>query len=148
MECREVIENMDEYIEKRLTDIEAHNIKKHIDKCQPCKKEYIEMKNVFDIISDCSNIQAPLNFTDRVMNNIKSYETSKKIKQLALSRWGTSLVAAGILLMILNFTQYSPSKIMESMYESATEINKIVVNPFSKISDKFKIISNLNIWNK
>ena len=61
---------MDKYFEKRLNDIEVYKIEKHLEKCNSCKKEYDEFKEVFDLLASHPIVLPPEDFASRIMNKI------------------------------------------------------------------------------
>lgn len=77
MECKEVLSKIDKYFENRLSDIEKHNIKKHLEKCNRCKREYEDLSFTFSIL-DNHFISAPEDLADKIMMKISSFENSKE----------------------------------------------------------------------
>jgi len=144
MDCKEVIENVDKYFERRLTDIEVHSIRKHIEKCKACKEEYEEMSSLFSFLAENNTILPPHNFTEEVMSKVSSYEKIGVWRQRALSRWGASFIAAGILITVLNFTSagYNVQELAGEAYESSIEINRKIVDPIAKASESLKNFKN------
>ncbi len=141
MECKEVLSKVDNYFENRLSDIEKHNIKKHLEKCNRCKKEYEDMGLAFSIL-DNHFISAPDNLADKIMMKISSFENSKKRNIKLLKNLGSSFVAAGIMISLLNFSDYDYKIITRSIYRGAFEINQVVTSPIIKISEGLKYVTD------
>ncbi|SCG82654.1 hypothetical protein DW1_1058 [Proteiniborus sp. DW1] len=143
MECKEVLILVDKYFENRLSDIEKHNVKKHLEKCNRCKKEYEDLGFTFSIL-DNHFINAPDNLVDDIMMKISSFENSKKKSAKLLKNLGSSFVAAGIMLSLLNFSDYDLKIIARGLYRSAFELNQVVTNPIIKLSESLKHLTNYN----
>ncbi|MGF7060758.1 hypothetical protein [Brassicibacter mesophilus] len=142
MDCKEVIKNMDKYFESRLTDIEVHNIKKHLDKCNVCRVEYEDTSYFFDAMAKHQPIFPPVDFTDKVLNKIANYEKVIKFRQAALKTWGISFVAAGMMFILCNIADYNPINLTNGLFRGALEINQIVTNPLTKMSQSLKYFTD------
>lgn len=144
MECKEVLIKVDKYFENKLSDIEKHSIKKHLDRCSKCRLEYENMSFVFSIL-DNHCISAPENLADKIMMKINSFENSKKRSAKVLRNLGASFVAAGIMITLLNFSDYNPKILAKGLFRSAFEINQVVTNPITKLSQGLRYVSDLYI---
>ncbi|MFA5524180.1 MAG: zf-HC2 domain-containing protein [Tissierellales bacterium] len=147
MECKEVLSKVDKYYEKRLSDIEKHSIEKHLDKCNTCKIEYENLGFAFSIL-DSHFICSPDDLADKVMIKISNLESSKKRSTKLLKNLGASFVAAGILISLLNFSNYDYKIIARGFYRGAFEINQVVTNPKTIISEGLKYVKNFYSFNK
>ncbi|WIV11392.1 zf-HC2 domain-containing protein [Proteiniborus sp. MB09-C3] len=143
MECKEVLNKVDKYFEDRLSDIEKHNIKKHLEKCNKCKQEYEDMSFAFSIL-DSHFISAPDDLADKIMMKISSFENSKKKSTKVLKNLGASFVAAGIMISLLNFSDYNHKILARGIFRSAFEINQVVTSPITKISEGLKYITSFH----
>jgi len=143
VECKEVLSKIDKYFENRLSDIEKHNIKKHLEKCSRCKIEYEDLGFTFSVL-DKHFISVPDDFTDKIMMKVNSFENSKKRNSKLLKNLGSSFVAAGIMLSLLNFSDYDFKIIARGLYRGAFEINQAVTNPITKISESLRYLANFN----
>lgn len=162
MECRQIIENIDRYYEKRLNDIEVYKIEKHFEKCNRCKREYEEYKEVFDLLAGHPIVLPPEDFTSRIMGEIAPKVRPIRFNSIKMKEWGISFVAAGILIFILNTSLgYSIEDISSHMYRESfsTEsfISKyikdapsIFENAYKKINmQELKLFKNIkNRFNK
>ena len=144
MDCREVIVLVDRYFEKRLTDIEKAKVKKHINECSKCGEVYDEMKGIFNLLKEHSDfplVEPPMNFKDKVMNNIRREKKVLYFKKLDLKRLGSSFVAAGILIALINFgvLNYNLEETVGDVYKSGIELNQKIYDPIIKISQIFSM---------
>lgn len=162
MECRQIIEKMDQYYEKKLNDIEVYKIEKHLEKCNRCKMEYEEYKEIFDLLDCHPIVLPPADFTSRVMDEIAPKIRPMKLSSMKMKEWGISFVAAGILIFILNTSLgYSIEDISSRMdresFSSGSFVSKyikevpsIFENTYKKINmQEFKLFKNIkNRFNK
>ncbi|WP_352417812.1 zf-HC2 domain-containing protein [Proteiniborus sp.] len=144
MECKEVLSKVDKYFESRLSDIEKYNIKKHLERCSKCKQEYEDMSFTFSIL-DSHYVDAPDDLADKIMMKISSFENSKKRSTKVLRNLGASFVAAGIMITLLNFSNYNPKILARGLFRSAFEINQVVTNPITKLTESLRYVSDLYI---
>ncbi len=141
MECKEALSKVNRYFENRLSDIEKFHIKKHLEKCSNCRQEYEDMSFTFSIL-DSHYINAPDDLADKIMMKIGSLEKSKKISGKILRNLGASFVAAGIMITLLNFSNYDHKILARGVFRSAFEINQVVTNPIKKLSEGLRTVSN------
>jgi len=146
VECREIIEMIDRYCEKRLNDIEVYKIEKHLEECDECRNEYEEMKIIFDLLLDHPVILPPEDFTKRIMDQIGYKIESRKTNTLMMKKWGISFVAAGLLIFVLNTSLgYSIDDVSKYIYRDAftrnsgvekyiKEIHSIFTNNYEKVN--------------
>ncbi|SDZ29749.1 Putative zinc-finger [Proteiniborus ethanoligenes] len=144
MECNQALIKVDEYFENRLSDIERHNIKKHLEKCSKCRQEYEDMSFVFNAL-DNHFINAPDDLADKIMNKIIHFESSKKRSTKVLRNIGASFVAAGIMISLLNFSNYNPIILAKGIFRGAFEINQVVTDPITKLSQGLKYVTDVYI---
>jgi predicted anti-sigma-YlaC factor YlaD len=144
MECKEVLIRTDKYFENRLSDIEMHNIKKHLEKCGKCSRQYEDMSFVFNVL-DNHCVKAPKDLASKIMMKINNLEDSKKWNAKVLRNLGASFVAAGIMITVLNGMDYNPNTFAKGLYKGAFEINQVVSNPITKISQGLRYVSDLYI---
>lgn len=138
MECKEVIRKLDAYLENRLNDIEAHKVEKHLERCVGCKKEYEELKEIFDILSSHPAVLPPEDFTSKVMSQIKPRLKQDRINPMIMKKWGISFVAAGLLIFVLNTSfGYSIQDISTYIYKEPFSINNQISSYVKEVPTKF-----------
>ncbi|MTI68974.1 MAG: zf-HC2 domain-containing protein [Firmicutes bacterium] len=154
MDCKEILNLIDYYHEDKLNEIQKMKVDKHLKECKSCKEEYREMENIFKALKTQSDfISPPSDFTEKLMNKVNKEEKLKKIKRIkrikriTTQRWGLSFVAAGLLVMFLNFTTIGDMDILsKNIYNETYKINKTFIRPLSKISQIIdRTIDNLSI---
>ncbi len=142
MTCEDVIDQLDNYLSLELSEIEEFNIKKHISHCVKCRQEYNEMQKVFLTLSAHEMVITPVDFTDSVLSQINVYEKDKNIKEVFLFKGVSSILAAGVIVILFNFYQYKPINLFSQIYKSSGTINRVVVEPIDKISREIKEIAD------
>lgn len=142
MDCKEVIKNVDKYFECRLSDIEVHSIKKHLEKCTSCRLEYEETSYFYDIMSKHQVVLPPDDFTESVLKKVANYNKVISFKQTALKTWGISFVAAGMMFVLCNVTDFNPFNLTSGLLRGTLEINQIVTSPLTKVSQSLKYYSD------
>jgi len=142
MDCKEVIKNMDKYFEDRLSDLEVHSIKKHLEKCDNCKLEYENTSRFFDIMSNHQPVLPPSDFTEKILAKVANHEKVISFKQNALKTWGLSFVAAGMMFVLCNVTDFNALNITNGLLRGTLEINYIFTSPLDKMSKSLKYYSD------
>ncbi|RKD32564.1 zf-HC2 domain-containing protein [Thermohalobacter berrensis] len=135
MECEEIKRKISMYFEERLSELDVKYVKEHIKICENCRLEFKEMEILFDILSNHETVYPPIDFTDKVINIIK-----KKNQSISLEKWGKSLIAAGIILALLNFASIGNivDEISLYAYKSSLTITEKVSQPVIEISNSIK----------
>jgi len=107
------------------------------------------MEEIFDILSKHSIVQPPPNFVDNVMNKIIEYNPKTNgISQKIKIKIGTGLIAAGLLIAILNMSTvaYRIENFSERLYTCTIEANQRVFEPLNRITSTFaNLVQNKNL---
>lgn len=134
MECKEILAKIDKHLENRLNDIEQHRIEKHLEKCNECRREYQELKEVFHILSNHPMVLPPEDFTEKIMNRINTKGRSNKLNSMIIRKWGISFVAAGLLIFVLNTSfGYSTEDISRYIYKKPFSLNSQISSCLKEI---------------
>lgn len=106
MSCKEYREILHSYANNELGEIQQAAISEHLDSCAACNNELTEIKKLKQMLRTLT----PEGFQlDELKGNIMSVIRANK-KKIAtydikvLTRLGTSMVACGIIALVLNFT--------------------------------------------
>ncbi len=136
MECKEVLAKIDLFFEERLTDKETSKIKEHLKVCQRCRIEYNEMSTLFNILADHQIVLPPCDFTDIVLNELEGNERKMFKLSSSVYKLGLSFIAAGVLIISLNFLSLDNMLYEFPQYISkgCLEVNQKIVNPFARFS--------------
>ncbi|WDV47343.1 hypothetical protein PV797_06475 [Clostridiaceae bacterium M8S5] len=128
-------------------DEEKKKLLEHLAHCDDCNREFNEMEEVFESLSNLQLLSPPSDLTNNIMNEIsKINEKSKRYKRKAYRLWGSSLVAAGILISIVNISfadttiESSVNNIISKKYSITRSINK-------KLNTIVEFITDLDFLN-
>ncbi|GAB3062963.1 anti-sigma-W factor RsiW [Virgibacillus ainsalahensis] len=100
MKCRpEAIGLMHKYLDGDLTQQEETALRTHLEDCEACQQHFHELKRTITLLQSTEHIEAPANFTNKVMQNLPVEKKPVKYK-----RWLKShpvLTAAAIFLIFM-----------------------------------------------
>ncbi|MFZ5353045.1 MAG: anti-sigma factor family protein [Bacillota bacterium] len=133
------------FVKGNMNEFEKKVLAEHRQECADCRKELHELKIIEAIYDECfPMIQLPANFTAGIMAsvNLKKYKDEKKKKLRNLANIGMSMVAAGILMILLNFSPISvgDSSTQSSLHNTVNSISSKVAQPVNYIN---RGVSNL-----
>lgn len=130
MKCpTEYSELMHKHLDEDITPEEEISLRRHLKECESCHQHFIELEKAIALVKSTSHIQAPADFTLKVMQNLP-----KEKQAIGISRWlkGHPFLAAAavfILFMagsIFSFwtedQQFSVSKNPNLVVENSTVI--------------------------
>ena len=107
MKCRDIKNQLSEYLEHSLTEVANSEVKNHLKKCENCQQELSEMKSFLSIL-DKDTIEIPsanlkLNFEKMLTKEIENHQP-KVVKLQSKTDWKTYLrVAASVLIVLSAF---------------------------------------------
>lgn len=81
MKCSEAVDMLDIYMDGLLPEKEKKELDSHLEECSGCKREYTELKEMFDALRSVSMIAVPNDFTYRVMERIN------KLGRNSIAEW-------------------------------------------------------------
>lgn len=99
MSCSsEYVQLLHKYLDHELTSDEEKNVKEHLHRCEACYKHFHELEKAVAFVQSTSHIEAPLNFTEGVMNSLP-----KEKRTVSWNRWfkGHPLLTAASLFILL-----------------------------------------------
>lgn len=83
MKCpAEIVQYMHEYLDEEITKEHELQLRDHLISCPECQTHFHELKKTIALVRSTSNIQAPLDFTSKVMANLP-----KEKKKVGIQRW-------------------------------------------------------------
>lgn len=106
MSCKEYREILHSYANNELDEIQQAAISEHLESCAACSNELTEIKRLKQMLRALTPEAFQL---EELKGNIMSVIRANKKKVAAydikvLTRLGTSMVACGIIALVLNFT--------------------------------------------
>ena|SRR5690554_310707 len=153
MDCTFIRLYLEAYGRGQLNKEQEEGIIEHLAICQGCWEEYEEIKAVNAMFGKgIPNL--PRDFTHQVMAKIQECEMVERGKDIwqEIGSWGISFIAAGLIMLLLNFTTLGSeiSTIIANVDRNPIEIQKIVeyspVNIFNRGLDQVhQLLRNLEI---
>ncbi|MCR1898283.1 zf-HC2 domain-containing protein [Irregularibacter muris] len=141
MDCTIIRLNLELFEKGELDEQRQKGMEEHLRMCPQCAEELKEIQTINALLDKIEIPQLPDNFTMNIMNKINKLQgtTNKTTNHWQnFRKWGISFVAAGFIMLLLNFTslgttiatlstnlEYKPiniNKIME--YSPASLLNK------------------------
>jgi anti-sigma factor RsiW len=100
MSCSEsIIEYMHEYLDEEISPENESKLREHLQTCPTCQTYFQELKKSIAFVQSTSHIQAPVDFTAKVMAALP-----KEKKQVGVKRWFRHhplLTAASLFLVLM-----------------------------------------------
>jgi anti-sigma factor RsiW len=99
MSCSsEFVQLLHKYMDQEVSDEEEKKVKDHLHTCEECYQHFHELEKAVALVQSTSHIQAPIDFTEAVMNRLP-----KEKRTVSLNRWlkGHPLLAAASLFVLL-----------------------------------------------
>lgn len=87
MHCKEISNLVMKYFDGNISELEREMIIRHNESCSSCAEEFTLLREAMDALEDFSEIDVPLGFESRIMENIrnlKPYSLSPQIVGLWL----------------------------------------------------------------
>ncbi len=107
MKCEDACIKMSLFFDNELSSEEKTHLMEHLEHCQNCKEEWIQLQNVMNLLSELPPLELPENYHAELMEKLKAeqvqaspFSVPKKHKTSLGRYWGTAAVAAIALLTI------------------------------------------------
>lgn len=143
--CNEYRYNLHEYSTGTLSELESRAIARHLKSCENCRRELQEIRDIRSILKPGIQdmVLPPADLKSSIMKsiNLKKYKISHRGTIGELANWGMSLVAAGLILFLLNVAPAGNMAQAQNDWDTRKEnIREKLYQPFSSINeglDKF-----------
>lgn len=144
MNCKRHKISMYSYEKENIRGFEKEIIREHIKECKECKNELWEIKAIKEIFSQSlQKVQPPNDIKSNILSsiNLNKYNYGKRMKSFASI--GTSMVVAGILLMILNYSGCTNNYLIinNSLAQGYKGFKTVIVQPIKLINKGFEDMS-------
>lgn len=99
MKCdEEIVELMHEYLDEEIDPENEMILREHLKSCKECETLFNEYKKTIAVVKGTSRMQAPPNFTAKVMSSLP-----KEKRKVSMQRWlrNHPLIAAASLFLVL-----------------------------------------------
>jgi len=141
MRCNEYRNNLHEYAKGKQCELESHATAKHLKTCEKCRRELNEIKElkIFLMSGFQESMIPPMDLKSNIMAsiNLKKYKKTSKNNWVELANWGMSLVAAGLILLLINVTPMENMLRAQNEWDNTKEnITQKIYQPFSSINER------------
>ncbi|MBP3038207.1 anti-sigma-W factor RsiW [Bacillaceae bacterium Marseille-Q3522] len=126
MKCpEEIVFYMHEYLDEDISADHEKMLREHIQSCESCREHYHELKRSIAFVQSTSHIQAPADFTQKVMASLP-----KEKKRVGMKRWLTRhpLLAAASLFFVLMASSLLSAWNEDHEFSVSKQSNLIVQN--------------------
>jgi len=126
MSCSSEYEQLlHKYLDHELTSDEEKIIKEHLHSCEACYQHFHELEKAVAFVQSTSHIEAPLNFTEGVMNSLP-----KEKRTVSWNRWfkGHPLLTAASLFILLMVGSLFSAWNEDQHFSVSTQKNLVVEN--------------------
>lgn len=126
MKCpEEIIEMMHNFLDGELNKEEEAVLREHLQECKECADVFKEYKKTIALVRGTSNIQAPENFTERIMASLP-----KEKKKITVQRWlqRHPFLAAATLFILLMMGSFLSTWNENREFSVSNQPNLIVKN--------------------
>ncbi|WP_407058319.1 anti-sigma factor family protein [Tigheibacillus jepli] len=80
MNCdKEAVELMHKYLDKDMTTEDQAKLAQHLENCEDCQKHFHELKRTISFIKSAEQIEAPPDFTQKVMASLPTEKSGLNI---------------------------------------------------------------------
>lgn len=135
MHCKEISNLVMKYFDGNISELEREMIVRHNESCSSCAEEFTVLREAMDALEDFAEIEAPLGFESRIMEEVralKPYSISSQtvifwlISLLGLTVFSWNMVIfvaipfireSGILIAAQNVIIYGVSMILDILYQ-------------------------------
>lgn len=101
IDCETVQENLSAYMDDELSAEDGRKIYHHLQTCQVCNREYMELKITSAIMCSLDEVEPPPEVKERVMERLFNEVANKPASKFKFAKWHTfGAVAAGLLLLV------------------------------------------------
>jgi hypothetical protein len=76
-----------DYLERRLVQLDRHEFLRHIDECASCERELVNLRDVFTFLGKMETLRAPRGLQNAVISQLKSEGFIYQPKVNPLRRW-------------------------------------------------------------
>lgn len=128
MDCTFIKLYLEAYEKGQLDEQRERGISKHLECCEDCRIEVEEIRVVNAMFDAIKVPSLPSDFTSNVMKKVReSSSTPNKSIWQEFGKMGASLVAAGLIMLLLNFTSIGVNiaTLTANISKTPLDMNKI-----------------------
>ena len=87
MNCQTVKKLNQDYLERRLAQLDRNEFLRHINECASCERELVNYRDVFTFLGAMTPVEPPRGFQNAVISQLKSEGVVHQPKIAPLRRW-------------------------------------------------------------
>jgi len=145
--CDENRGMLHEYAAGKLSELESYAVARHLKACDRCRRELAEIKalKVFLKSGFQESIIPSMDLKSSIMASVdlKRYKKSYRNTLGEMANLGMSLVAAGLILLILNTAPKDDLvRVQNELYNTGENITQKISQPFSSINERIDNLTN------
>ncbi len=137
MACHRRQDNWHSYVKNSLDELELQNMTNHLAECPQCQDIVSDIRETTSFLKKNRVVpEADTDLTANIMQRIDLNKYKKDVSPhfLTVKNWGFSLVAAGVILFVLNLTTLTPNFKSNHVAEFNSKIGKELSQPLAKLS--------------
>ncbi|WP_284561398.1 anti-sigma factor family protein [Bacillus sp. T2.9-1] len=116
---------MHQYLDEEIEEVHLKELKEHLDQCEECAAHFHELKKTIALVQSTSHIQAPMNFTENILDRLP-----EEPKQVRVKRWlrHHPMLAAASLFLILMVSSLMSAWNEDHQFSVSKQPNILVEN--------------------
>jgi len=120
-----IISYMHQYLDEEIEEVHLKELKEHLDQCEECAIHFHELKKTIALVQSTSHIQAPMNFTENILDRLP-----EEPKQVRVKRWlrHHPMLAAASLFLILMVSSLMSAWNEDHQFSVSKQPNILVEN--------------------
>ena len=138
MTCYRSRDNWHSYVKRSLTESALDGLSTHLKNCPECREHVSAIQETAGFLAkNRVTLSPPALIKLNVMSTIDKnrYKKVSSSHLFELKNWGFSMVAAGLILLALNFSSLAPNYESGQVAELNNQMGKQLAHPFEKISE-------------
>ena len=97
MNCETTRTLIQDYLDRRLVQLDRHEFLRHVDECAACERELVSYRDVYTFLGSMEAVEAPRGFQNAIISQLKSEGRIYEKKVSLARRWvGGFLALPGI----------------------------------------------------
>jgi hypothetical protein len=85
--CETVRKLSQDYLERRLPQLDRNEFLRHVNECGPCERELVNYRDVFTFLGAMEPVEAPRGFQNTIISQLKSEGIIHQPEISAVRRW-------------------------------------------------------------
>lgn len=141
--CNENRGMLHEFATGKLSELESRAVARHLKSCDRCRRELADIKalKVFLRSGLQEDIIPPMDLKSSIMSSVDLKRYKNTLGEM--TNLGMSLVAAGLILLILNTAPKDDLvRVQNELYNTGENITQRISQPFSSINGRIDKLTN------